>query len=124
MLIKGSAKNFTPTRTLEGESLHVGISNSKNQIYHFLGKYHIDETTKKWQSSLVIPLQDPTMSDEEFDLILQQVIEEAKQSKTKYKFLPMNAKESDLDKKNDCFSFAIRILNALKWDYSQNHDLM
>ena len=64
------------------------------------------------------------MSDEEFDLILQQVIEEARQSKTKYKFLPMNAKESDLDKKNDCFSFTIRILNALKWDNNENHDLM
>ena len=36
----------------------------------------------------------------------------------------MSAKESDLGSKNDCFSFAIRILNALKWNGNENHDLM
>ena len=36
----------------------------------------------------------------------------------------MDAKVEDLKQKNDCFSFAIKILNALKYQNNTNHDLM
>lgn len=41
-----------------------------------------------------------------------------------YKFLSTSTSRTQLEDKNDCFSYAIRLLNALNYGGKNNHDLI
>ena len=124
LLVIGSFKDFNlEDKTNNSASLHVGISNSKNHIHHFWNSYKVDKIPKRWQKCLVIPLKS-TLSNDKWDRIINITTKRLKITHSQYGILSLSSKMEDLHHKNDCFSYAVRLLNVLKYNNKNNHNLM
>ena len=123
LLIKGSFTDFSLENTLGLEdSLHVGISNSENKIYNFWNSYLIDKSSD-WEHCLVVPLESD-LTDSKWDKVLHIEMKKSSKEHTDYKFLSTSSSRTQLEDKNDCFSYAIRLLNSLNYGGKNNHDLL
>ena len=120
LIIRGSFEDFSLTNSVEGD-LHVGITDSKNNIYNFWTNYLIEKgDNHQWKNLLVIKL-DSKLTDEEWDSIMEKTTETNKIDFSKY---TLAHSIETLDKKNDCYSYALRILNALEYNDKTNNDLI
>ena len=115
LMVRGSFIDFSlEQNNSTGRSLHVGISNSRNEIFHFQGSYSIAQPGtvyyQRWLKSLVIPLPSD-LSDKEWDSLLVASLQKQKAVNPDYQIVD---DIRDLGAKNDCFSCVVRLMKDLK----------
>ena len=90
--------------------LHVGISNSKGEVYNF------DErgcNKEKWKESLAIKLEDKIIEKpQHFDKLLDNFNKSEKEREKKHKYTALD---------NNCYSYVVRFLNSIEYQGKSNH---
>ena len=74
----------------------------------------------QWKNSLVIKLNSE-LTDEEWDSIIEKTTETSKNDFPEY---TLAHSIETLGSKNDCYSYALRILNALEYNNKTDNDLI
>lgn len=113
LLITKSSGVLSPQSYNRNDILHVGISNSSNEVYNFWFKYKIDkaEDVSMWQNVLNIELSSlPEIIKENFDEILKEDMRSQSEAYSLY---------HQFD--NNCYDYICRFLNGInysgiKWD--------
>lgn len=121
LVIKGSFLKFNYDKQ-KPELLHIGITDSKNNVYHFWESYFISDTNigsntgkyGNWKNCLVIPIHS-NLDDKSWDKHLNDSLEYSKKNHSNYNYIN---RSEDLSQKNDCYSFVIRTLNILGFNIS------
>ncbi|KRX00054.1 hypothetical protein PPERSA_07251 [Pseudocohnilembus persalinus] len=124
IIITTSNKKLDPISYSQTDILHIGISDSKNNITHFWNQYKTDynlEQNKFWENSISIPIKPEenlenlenlenfnnnvnNLDDEDFDQILQISLQFQKQNYPRYHQF-----------NNNCFDFVARFLSEIQF---------
>jgi hypothetical protein len=102
---------LAPSSYSNNSLLHIGISNSKNEIYNFWNNYKIEEAASDknyiWKNVLNIPLDDlceTFKEDEIFDSVILSDLFEQQEKFPKY---------DQFD--NNCYAYICRFLNTINY---------
>jgi len=121
LVIKGSFKKYDYDKQ-KPELLHIGITNSKNVVYHFWDTYFTSDPTEgkdtgkygNWKNCLIISIPSK-LNDKEWDKYLDESLKYGQKYHSNYNYVN---RSEDLSQKNDCYSFVIRTLNILGFNMS------